>query len=94
MILAGAFGSYIDKESALIVGLFPDCALDSVYSVGNAAGEGARLALLSLDKRTEADEASRRVEYLELTLVPNFEEQFTRAMHIPHFKDSFPHLNR
>ncbi len=93
VILAGAFGSCIDKKSALVLGLFPDCPLNNVYSVGNAAGEGARLALLSLDKRGEAGEVSRKVEYLELTLVPEFEEQFTQAMYIPHLKDNFPRLN-
>lgn len=93
VILAGAFGSYLDKDSALAIGLFPDCPLDNVYPVGNAAGEGARLALLSLDKRSEAGKVSRRVEYLELTLMPDFEEQFAQAMYIPHQEDTFPHLN-
>lgn len=92
VILAGAFGSYIDKESAATIGLFPDCALENVYAVGNAAGDGARIALLNVDKRREADEIARKVEYIELTVEPNFDKIFSQAMWFPHMKDTFPHL--
>jgi len=92
VILAGAFGSYIDKVSAALLGLFPDCELENIYSVGNAAGDGARMALLNVDKRKEADSWARRVDYLELTLEPGFDKTFAEAMWIPHMKDKFPHL--
>lgn len=92
VILAGAFGSYIDKVSAALLGLFPDCELENIYSVGNAAGDGARMALLNVDKRKEADWIARRVDYLELTLEPGFDKTFAEAMWIPHMKDKFPHL--
>ena len=92
IILAGAFGSYIDKESAATLGLFPDCALENVYAVGNAAGDGARIALLNVDKRREANEIARQVEYIELTVESDFERQFAQAMYFPHMKDTFPHL--
>jgi uncharacterized 2Fe-2S/4Fe-4S cluster protein (DUF4445 family) len=92
VILAGAFGSYIDKESAATIGLFPDCALENVYAVGNAAGDGARIALLNVDKRREANEIARQVEYIELTVESDFERQFAQAMYFPHMKDTFPHL--
>jgi uncharacterized 2Fe-2S/4Fe-4S cluster protein (DUF4445 family) len=92
VILAGAFGSYIDKTEAMILGMFPDCDLDHVSSVGNAAGDGARIALLNRDKRREADIAAREVEYLELTLSKEFQEEFMAAMFIPHMSDAFPHL--
>lgn len=92
IILAGAFGSYIDKESAAVIGLFPDCAPGNIYAVGNAAGDGARIALLNVDKRMEADEVARKVEYIELTVEPDFQKVFTQAMWFPHMKDSFPHL--
>jgi len=93
LILAGAFGSYIDKESAACLGLFPDCDLKSVYAVGNAAGDGARIALLNIDKRVEADEIARQVKYLELTVESDFKNEFNQAMWLPHMKDTFPHLN-
>jgi uncharacterized 2Fe-2S/4Fe-4S cluster protein (DUF4445 family) len=83
VILAGAFGLHIDKEKAMTIGLFPDCELDNVYSVGNAAGEGARLALLSVDKRRQAAEIAQRVEYVELSVEPNFPQEFVRAMIFP-----------
>lgn len=92
VILAGAFGSYINTEAAMILGMFPDCDLKNVYAVGNAAGDGARIALLNREKRTEAEEIARKVEYLELTLEEDFQKEFIEALHIPHMKDPFPHL--
>jgi len=92
VILAGAFGSYIDKTEAMALGLFPDCDLENVYSVGNAAGDGARIALLDRKKRIEAETVARQVEYLELTLSADFQEEFVEALSIPHKTDRFPHL--
>jgi uncharacterized 2Fe-2S/4Fe-4S cluster protein (DUF4445 family) len=94
VILAGAFGSYIDKMSAAVIGLFPDCAQESIYAVGNAAGDGARMALLNLDKRDEADMRARQVEYVELTVAPDFNKSFTKALTFPHAEDKFPHLKK
>ena len=92
VVLAGAFGSYIDKTKAMILGMFPDCDLDHVSSVGNAAGDGARIALLNRDKRLEAEAIARQIEYLELTLEKEFQQEFMAAMFIPHMSDAFPHL--
>jgi uncharacterized 2Fe-2S/4Fe-4S cluster protein (DUF4445 family) len=92
VILAGAFGSYIDKESAAVIGLFPDCDQRNVYAVGNAAGDGARIALLNVDKRNEADVMARQVEYVELTVEPEFNTTFTQSLIFPHQVDKFPHL--
>jgi len=93
VILAGAFGTYIDKKSAAVIGLFPDCDPKHVYAVGNAAGDGARIALLNVDKRDEADLWARRVEYIELTLEKEFNNVFTKALNFPHTEDKFPSLN-
>lgn len=92
VILAGAFGSYIDKVESMAMGLFPDCELDSVYAVGNAAGDGARMALLDVEKRVEANQVARRVEYTELSVHPDFQDEFVAAMPFPHGRDTFPHL--
>lgn len=92
VILAGAFGSYIDKESALTLGMFPDCDINNVYAVGNAAGDGARMALLNISKRQEADDRARWVEFVEIAVEPEFQKEFMQAMHIPHMKDAFPNL--
>ncbi|ATW25479.1 ASKHA domain-containing protein [Candidatus Formimonas warabiya] len=90
--LAGAFGSYIDKESALVIGMFPDCPLDKVVAVGNAAGDGAKLALLDTGKRVEAQEAANFVQFVETAVEPDFQVQFADAMYFPHAKDPFPHI--
>jgi uncharacterized 2Fe-2S/4Fe-4S cluster protein (DUF4445 family) len=92
VVLAGAFGSYIDKKAAMLIGLFPDCSLDKVEAVGNAAGDGARLALLNRGERSLAYEVARRVEYVELTTESSFQREFMMAMYFPHLQDEFPHL--
>ncbi len=91
--IAGAFGTHVDRQNALIMGLFPDCPLDKIDTIGNAAGDGARAALLNREKRVEADWVARNVEYIELTVEKDFETQFIEAMQIPHMKDEFPHLD-
>ncbi len=94
VILAGAFGSHIDRESSMILGMFPDCPIESVYAVGNAAGDGARMALLNRAKRVEANERARWVEFIEIATDPKFEREFMQAMHIPHMKDEFPNVKK
>ena len=90
--LAGAFGSYIDPQYAMLLGLIPDCPLDRVTAVGNAAGDGARIALLNRHKRAEAAEIARWVTYVETAVDPQFQDEFVGAIHIPHATDAFPHL--
>ena len=90
--LAGAFGSYINKESAMVIGMFPDCDLENVQAVGNAAGDGAKLALLSKNKRDEAEKVARFVEFIETATEPDFQTRFADAMAFPHSKDPFPHI--
>ena len=84
LLLAGAFGSYMDKTSAKIIGLYPDMPLNRVRTVGNAAGAGARVALISKKARSEADRIAERARYVELTTAPEFKEEFMAAMHFPH----------
>jgi uncharacterized 2Fe-2S/4Fe-4S cluster protein (DUF4445 family) len=90
--IAGAFGTHVDREKALIMGLFPDCEIKKIESIGNAAGDGCRAALLNREKRAEANWVSRNVEYIELTVEENFQQEFMRAMQLPHMTDKFPHL--
>jgi uncharacterized 2Fe-2S/4Fe-4S cluster protein (DUF4445 family) len=92
ILLAGAFGSYIDTKYAMILGLIPDCNLEQVYAVGNAAGDGARIALLNREKRLEAQRIAREVRYIETAVDPQFQAEFVAALHIPHAQDAFPHL--
>jgi len=83
VVLAGSFGLHIDKQNALDMGLFPYVDPEVVYSTGNAAGEGARLALLNTDKRQEAADIARRIEYIELSLEPDFQKEFVQALIFP-----------
>jgi uncharacterized 2Fe-2S/4Fe-4S cluster protein (DUF4445 family) len=92
IILAGGFGSYIDKEKAMLIGLIPDCELQNVYAVGNAAGDGARIALLNVEKRNEIDGVTRRVERFELPTDPEFQNQFMLATSFPHMSEPFEHI--
>jgi len=90
--IAGAFGTHVDREKALAMGLFPDCEIENIKGVGNAAGDGCRTALLNVKKRVEANWCSRNVEYIELTVEENFQQEFMEAMQLPHMTDEFPHL--
>lgn len=90
--IAGAFGTHVDREKALAMGLFPDCEIEKIKGIGNAAGDGCRTALLNVQKRVEANWCSRNVEYIELTVEENFQQEFMEAMQLPHMTDEFPHL--
>lgn len=83
VLLAGAFGSYVDPASAMAIGLFPQCDPDSVSAVGNAAGHGARMALLNRRKRAEAIKIARQVQYIELTADPDFQTRFVEGTLFP-----------
>jgi len=82
VIVAGAFGSYIDITSAITIGMLPDLPLSCFRPMGNAAGMGAKLALLSLSKRAEAQLIARQVHYIELAAAPFFEKTFVNAINL------------
>jgi uncharacterized 2Fe-2S/4Fe-4S cluster protein (DUF4445 family) len=90
--LAGAFGSHIDVKYAMVLGLIPDCPLDKVQSAGNAAGTGARIALVNSKARDEIETVVRRIEKIETAVEPKFQQHFVEAMAIPHKTAPFPNL--
>ncbi len=92
--LAGAFGSHIDVKYAMILGLIPDCALEHVSSAGNAAGTGARIALLNKGARDEIEAVVRRIEKIETAVEPKFQQHFVEAMAIPHKTAPYPNLSK
>ena len=92
IILAGAFGAHIDPTQALILGMIPDCPVPDVHSVGNAAGDGARIALLNRDKRLEAVELARSIVRIELPVDPDFQNQYMMALNFPHMAHPFPSI--
>lgn len=90
--LAGAFGSHIDPKYAMLLGMIPDCDLDKVESAGNAAGTGARIALLNVGARNEIEAVVRKISKIETAVEPRFQEYFVDAMAIPNKRDAFPRL--
>jgi uncharacterized 2Fe-2S/4Fe-4S cluster protein (DUF4445 family) len=82
IILAGAFGTYIDPAAALSIALLPPVALDRIKQVGNAAGAGARSMLLSIAIRRQAEELASRLEYLELSAYPGLSTLFAASMYL------------
>ncbi len=90
--LAGAFGSYISPRHAMVLGMIPDCDLERVVAVGNAAGDGARIALLNREQRLEAVRLARWTEHVQTATEPTFQDEFVGAIALPHATDAFPHL--
>lgn len=83
--------SFINRKCATAIGFYLDCELENIRAVGNAAGDGARMVLLNINKRKEADLKSAKVEYVELTIRPAFQKEYARAMYFPHMTDQFYH---
>ncbi len=93
VVLAGAFGAHISPKHAMILGMIPDCPIDKVTSAGNAAGTGARIALLNCASRREIEETVQNIHKIETAIEPKFQEHFVAATHIPNSADPFPLLN-
>jgi uncharacterized 2Fe-2S/4Fe-4S cluster protein (DUF4445 family) len=87
VIIAGAFGTYIDVGSAITIGMLPSLPLDRFRQVGNAAGRGAMLALVSRAQRQEAHTMARKVGYIELASSPDFMNIFTQAMYLGPYRE-------
>ena len=92
--LAGAFGAHNDVKYAMVLGMIPDCDLAQVTSAGNAAGAGARIALLDEEARREIERLVRRVEKIETAIEPRFQQHFVEAMAIPHASAAPVHLSK
>jgi uncharacterized 2Fe-2S/4Fe-4S cluster protein (DUF4445 family) len=83
VLLGGSFGSYLNPESAKIIGLVPPVDVDRIIAVGNSAGEGAKIALLSYRERQVAFELPSRIEYVELSARPDFNDAFVEELNFP-----------
>ena len=91
--LAGAFGAHISPKHAMVLGMIPDAPLDKVTSAGNAAGTGARIALLNRAARDAIEATVHEIHKVETAIEPRFQEHFVNANAIPHATDAFPHLS-
>jgi uncharacterized 2Fe-2S/4Fe-4S cluster protein (DUF4445 family) len=92
VVLAGAFGAHISPKHAMVLGMIPDCDVEKVTSAGNAAGTGARIALLNRSARREVEGIVRRIQKVETAVEPRFQEHFVAASNIPHASDPYARL--
>jgi len=86
IIIAGAFGTYINPESAVTIGMLPTVPLNRFRQIGNAAGMGAKLALISVDKRREAKELLKKIQYIELAAYPDFMRIFMESNYLGKYR--------
>jgi uncharacterized 2Fe-2S/4Fe-4S cluster protein (DUF4445 family) len=92
IVLAGAFGAHISPKHAMVLGMIPDCQLDKVTSAGNAAGTGARIALLNRKARKDIEKVVKDIHKIETAIEPRFQEHFVNASAIPNSVETFPIL--
>jgi uncharacterized 2Fe-2S/4Fe-4S cluster protein (DUF4445 family) len=92
IVLAGAFGAHISPKHAMVLGMIPDVPLNKVSSAGNAAGTGARIALLNRSTRAEIEQTVRNIHKIETAIEPRFQEHFVNASNIPNAVEAFPNL--
>ncbi|MEO0931593.1 MAG: ASKHA domain-containing protein, partial [Pseudomonadota bacterium] len=93
VVLAGAFGAHISPKHAMVLGMIPDAPLEKVTSAGNAAGTGARIALLNTDARRDIEEVVHKIHKIETAIEPRFQEHFVNASAMPNAMDPFPILH-
>jgi uncharacterized 2Fe-2S/4Fe-4S cluster protein (DUF4445 family) len=92
VVLAGAFGAHISPKHAIVLGMIPDCRTDQVFSAGNAAGTGARMALAKVGDRRAIEARVQRIHKIETAIEPRFQEHFVAANAIPHATAPFAEL--
>ena len=94
IVLAGAFGSHISSKHAMILGMIPDCPLDKVTSAGNAAGTGARIALLNIQAKEKISKTVKSILKIETAMEPRFQDYFVSASAIPNSVYDFVELRK
>ena len=94
VVLAGAFGAHISPKHAMVLGMIPDCDVEKVTSAGNAAGTGARIALLNVSARREVEANVRKIVKVETAVEPRFQEHFVAASNIPHATEPYTKLRK
>ena len=92
ILLAGAFGSQISPEHALIIGLVPDAQVSQIVASGNSAGAGAIIALLDVSSRKEISSLVRKVHKIETAVEPSFQKHFVEGSAFPDNCSSHPEL--
>ena len=91
VLLAGAFGTYINKKNAAFIGLFPEVEQNSIFQIGNSAGMGAQLFIKDIEQRYLANKIAYEIKYREIASLPSFQKEFTFSLYFPHYNlDRFP----
>ena len=90
-LLAGGFGTYINKENAAFIGLFPEVDQENVFQIGNSAGLGAQLFIKDFEQRNLANSIAHKIKYREIASSPLFQMEYTFSLYFPHYNlDKFP----
>ncbi len=84
LVVAGAFGNYVDPENARTIGMYPEIPLERIDFVGNLAGTGSRMSLISKDMRDYTEKISRTVKYYELAVDKDFQDEYIKSLYFPH----------
>jgi len=93
VILAGGFGTYINKENAAFIGLFPEVERENIFQIGNAAGRGAQLFIKDYEQRKIANYIAHEIKYQEISNNPLFQKEYTFSLYFPHYNlEKFPLL--
>jgi uncharacterized 2Fe-2S/4Fe-4S cluster protein (DUF4445 family) len=93
ILLAGAFGNYINKYNAKFIGMIPDIPDEKIFQIGNAAGVGAQNCLLNVDLRKKARKLQEKIHYVEIAVEKDFQKEYASAMYFPHLNmNLFPNL--
>ncbi|MBY8985731.1 MAG: DUF4445 domain-containing protein [Candidatus Lokiarchaeota archaeon] len=93
VLLAGGFGTYVNKENAAFIGLFPEVDQENIFQIGNSAGLGAQLFIKNLEQRSLANEIAHKIRYREIASSPMFQSEYTFSLYFPHYNlDKFPKL--
>ncbi|MFX1573431.1 MAG: ASKHA domain-containing protein [Promethearchaeota archaeon] len=95
ILLAGGFGTYINKENAAFIGLFPEVNQESIFQIGNSAGVGAQLFIRDIEQRTLANKIAHKIRYREIASSPLFQKEYTLSLYFPHYDlDKFPNIRK
>ncbi|MFX1316652.1 MAG: ASKHA domain-containing protein [Promethearchaeota archaeon] len=95
ILLAGGFGTYINKKNAAFIGLFPEVKLSNIFQIGNAAGIGAQLLLKDIEQRNLANKIAHEIRYREIASLPSFQKEYAFSLYFPHYDlDRFPLIRK
>jgi len=95
VLLAGGFGTYINKESASFIGLFPEVDQNNIFQIGNSAGVGAQLFIKDFEQRNLANKIAHKIRYREIASSPLFQSEYTFSLYFPHYNlDKFPMIKQ